>query len=399
VTSHPRANDWEIKRLRDLVTINYGRDPSAILAADGSFPVYGTSGRERFGTDYLYNGESIILGRKGTIDRVHFASGKFWTIDTAYFLSEFRGALPRWLYYFLSSIDLRRLNEATGVPSLSRELLYKIEVPKPPKAEQEKIAEILSTVDRAIDQTKLLIGKEQRIKAGLMHDLFKRGIDEYGNLRTEQSHEFKNSSLGRIPKEWKTSTLGSLARFSAGYAFKNAELSEHGWRIVRISNLHKPNFPFWHYSGRVKPSWIVRSGDTLFTWAGVASSIDCVRYSGPDALMNQHIYNLKFQSDSVKTYVFYFLQNYLPVLRREIEGGAGQLHLTKSKIQSIAIPELDAPELARTVAVLEPMEQTLEGLKQQFAKLHLIRTALMQDLLTRRRRATPLLSLRNIPTE
>ena len=161
---------WTNKTLRDLATINYGRDPSAILDDAGEYPVYGTSGSERQGTGYHYEGESIILGRKGSIDRLHFAEGRFWTIDTAYFLSDFDDTVPKWLYYLLCNIDLRALNEATGVPSLSRHLLYKISTPTPPPDEQAKIAEVLSTVDRAIEQTEALIAKQQRIKTGLMQD-------------------------------------------------------------------------------------------------------------------------------------------------------------------------------------------------------------------------------------
>ena len=193
---------WTNKTLRDLATINYGRDPSAILDDAGEYPVYGTSGSERQGTGYHYEGESIILGRKGSIDRLHFAEGRFWTIDTAYFLSDFDDTVPKWLYYLLCSIDLRALNEATGVPSLSRDLLYKISTPTPPPDEQAKIAEVLSTVDRAIEQAEALIAKQQRIKTGLTQDLLTRGIDEHGNIRSEKTHEFKDSPLGRIPVEW-----------------------------------------------------------------------------------------------------------------------------------------------------------------------------------------------------
>ncbi|MFC1794503.1 restriction endonuclease subunit S, partial [Planctomycetota bacterium] len=256
----PTTDLWVRKSLRELVTINYGRDPSEILDADGQYPVYGTSGSERFGTDYLYDGDSIVLGRKGTIERVHFATGRFWTIDTAYFLSDFQDAFPKWLFYFLTSVDLRSLNEATGVPSLSRDLLYRIQVSTPSGSEQNKIAEVLSTVDRAIEQTEALIAKQQRTKTGLMQDLLTRGIDEDGNLRSEETHQFKDSPLGRIPVEWEPSTLCKLAFFYSGYAFKNQELTEHGWRVVRISNLHKPDFPYWHYEGPIKPSWLIRSG-------------------------------------------------------------------------------------------------------------------------------------------
>jgi restriction endonuclease S subunit len=193
---------WEAKTLRQLATINYGKSPTHVLAEDGLYPVVGTGGSDRLGNNYLYEGESVILGRKGTIERVYFATGRFWTIDTAYYLSDFCGSVPRWLYYALQCIDLRQMNEATGVPSLSRDRLYMLQIPTPPKPEQVKITEILSTVDRAIEHTEALIAKQQRIKTGLMQDLLTRGIDERGNLRSEQTHQFKNSPLGRIPVEW-----------------------------------------------------------------------------------------------------------------------------------------------------------------------------------------------------
>ena len=208
-------NSWKSQSLRELATINYGRSPATILAEDGLYPVVGTGGSERLGNDYLHEGESIILGRKGTIDRVYFATGRFWTIDTAYYLSDFGESVPRWLFYYLQTIDLRQMNEATGVPSLSRDLLYKIEIPTPPKPEQTKIAEVLSTVDRAIEQTEALIAKQQRIKTGLMQDLLTRGIDEHGNLRTEQTHKFKNSPLGRIPVEWEVKELKEICNVTS----------------------------------------------------------------------------------------------------------------------------------------------------------------------------------------
>ena len=226
---------WTNKTLRDLATINYGRDPSAILDDAGEYPVYGTSGSERQGTGYHYEGESIILGRKGSIDRLRFAEGRFWTIDTAYFLSDFDDTVPKWLYYLLCSIDLRALNEATGVPSLSRDLLYKISTSTPPPDEQAKIAEVLSTVDRAIEQTEALIAKQQRIKTGLMQDLLTRGIDEHGNLRSEKTHKFKDSPLGRIPVEWESASLAVFVP-SAEYGISTS-LGESGYPVLRMNNL------------------------------------------------------------------------------------------------------------------------------------------------------------------
>jgi len=82
--------------------------------------------------------------------------------------------------------------------------------------EQSKIAEVLSTVDRAIEQTAALIAKQQRIKTGLMQDLLTRGIDAHGNLRSEETHEFKDSPLGRIPVEWDAVTIGAHCKVKRG---------------------------------------------------------------------------------------------------------------------------------------------------------------------------------------
>src|SRR5690606_29110966 len=76
------------------------------------------------------------------------------------------------------------------------------------KSEQTQIARILSKVDVAISQTEQLIAKYTRIKTGLMQDLLTKGIDEHGTIRSEQTHEFKDSPLGRIPKEWECVNLG-----------------------------------------------------------------------------------------------------------------------------------------------------------------------------------------------
>src|SRR5271166_4145620 len=83
-----------------------------------------------------------------------------------------------------------------------------VSIPTPPKPEQTKISEILSTVDRAIEQTGALIAKQQRIKTGLMLDLLTRGIDEHGYVRCEKTHEFKDSPRGRIPREWWIASIG-----------------------------------------------------------------------------------------------------------------------------------------------------------------------------------------------
>ncbi len=250
----------------------------------------------------------VLLSKDGTIGRVVYYEADLGVVvlSSIAILRPKECLAPSYLAYLLRSDAFRRqlrtLESGSALRRIVlgdiRELIFCLPKSKP---EQAKISEVLSKVDRAIEQTEYLMTKQQRIKTGLMQDLLTRGIDKHGNLRSEETHAFKDSPLGRIPVEWNPSTLGKLATFNSGYAFKNEELTEDGWRVVRISNLHKPDFPYWHYKGPVKESWKIRDGDILFSWAGVASSIDCVRYEGPDALINQHIYNFVFESENMRS--------------------------------------------------------------------------------------------------
>ena len=103
------------------------------------------------------------------------------------------------------------------IQHLYQYIFESFEFPVPNPLKQTKIAEILSTVDQAIAQTEALIAKHKRIRTGLMQDLLTRGIDENGNLRSEETHEFKDSPLGRIPVEWGVKCLGFALRDAGGF--------------------------------------------------------------------------------------------------------------------------------------------------------------------------------------
>lgn len=127
-----------------------------------------------------------------------------------------------YLYYLLLSqtgqIIIRSKISGSAQPGLKRDFIknFPVSVPVSTK-EQAKIAEILSTIDRAIAQNEALIAKHQRIKTGLMQDLLTRGIDEDGQLRDLSTHRFKSTPLGMIPVEWEVSTLGAFLDKNGGF--------------------------------------------------------------------------------------------------------------------------------------------------------------------------------------
>ncbi len=393
------TNHWSKKSLRELATINYGKDPSDILDTDGQYPVYGTSGSERFGTDYLYKGDSIILGRKGTIERVQFATGKFWTIDTAYFLSGFNNVFPKWLFYFLTGVDLQSLNEATGVPSLSRDLLYKISVPTPPPPEQAKIAEVLSTVGQAIEQTEALIAKQQRLKTGLMQDLLTRGIDEHGNLRSEETHEFKDSPLGRIPVEWSVCLLDSLAIRGSGHTpnKRRPEYWNGGIKWVSLADSRRlDNLLIAKSDKEISKLGLKNSSAVLHPKGTVILSRDAgvgkSAILASEMAVSQHFMAWRCNPEKLHNiYLYYWLQQDKP----KFEGIASGSTIVTIGLQffreyKIAIPQ-DITEQTQIARILRRTDHTIDQSIIYLSKLRRLKTALMQDLLTGKVRVTSLL--------
>jgi len=162
---------WRKMKLQDLINIHYGKSPKGIQKVNGAFPVFGTGGIVGSTDQALCKQAAVIIGRKGTIDQPQLAEGPFWAIDTTFYgVPKANVDLP-WVYYALSNTNLERYNEASGVPSLSRNTLYGIKLLVPEIEEQHRIAAILQACDGEID---LLIQKRdalQRQKKGLMQRL------------------------------------------------------------------------------------------------------------------------------------------------------------------------------------------------------------------------------------
>lgn len=198
------AGGWAIKPLGKILSIGNGKDHKHL--PDGDVPVYGSGGYMRSVNDYLYDGESVCIGRKGTIDKPVFLSGRFWTVDTLFYTHSFRNALPRFVFALFQSIEWLKHNEAGGVPSLSKANIAKIEVAIPEVKEQQKIADCLSSLDALIAAQVDKIDALKTHKKGLMQQLFPREDETVPRLRFPEfrdAGEWKEKKLGRLIEEYR----------------------------------------------------------------------------------------------------------------------------------------------------------------------------------------------------
>ncbi|WP_371972119.1 restriction endonuclease subunit S [Acinetobacter sp. AL9] len=162
--------EWEELKFKDVIKIKYGKDHKKL--DDGDIPVLGTGGIMRYVDSYLYEGESILIGRKGTIDKPRFISGKFWTVDTLFYTEIGEKILPKFAFQQLLLVNWLNLNEATGVPSLNTTSIGNIELKVPCLAEQTKIANFLSAIDQKIEVVAQQIEQAKQWKKGLLQQMF-----------------------------------------------------------------------------------------------------------------------------------------------------------------------------------------------------------------------------------
>ena len=162
--------EWEELKFKEVIKIKYGKDHKKL--DDGDIPVLGTGGIMRYVDSYLYDGESILIGRKGTIDKPQFISGKFWTVDTLFYTEIGKKILPKFAFQQLLLVNWLNLNEATGVPSLNTTSIGNIELKVPSLKEQTKIANFLSAIDQKIEVVAQQIEQAKQWKKGLLQQMF-----------------------------------------------------------------------------------------------------------------------------------------------------------------------------------------------------------------------------------
>lgn len=184
---------WIPNKIDHVCKIGNGRDYKHLSA--GNIPVYGSGGYMTSVDKFLYDGESVCIGRKGTIDKPIFLTGKFWTVDTLFYTYAFYKCLPKFLYLIFQQINWHKYNEAGGVPSLLKTTIGNINIFIPNnESEQKKIVDCFSCLDDLISAVADKIETLKEYKKGLMQQLFPA---EGKTIPAIRFPEFQNA------REWK----------------------------------------------------------------------------------------------------------------------------------------------------------------------------------------------------
>jgi type I restriction enzyme S subunit len=164
--------EWEVKRLDNFAPLQRGFDLPTPQIRPGDYPVVYSNGVLNHHAQFMVEAPGVVTGRSGTIGNVHFLEENFWPHNTSLWVTDFKGNHPKFVYYLLTSLGLRRFSTGSGVPTLNRNDVHEFRVSVPPSsAEQTAIAEVLSDMDAELAALTQRRGKTRALKQGMMQEL------------------------------------------------------------------------------------------------------------------------------------------------------------------------------------------------------------------------------------
>lgn len=355
----------------------------------------------------LQQPRTVLLSFKLSIGRVAIAGVPLYTNEAIAGLSP-KGLTREFLFQGLQSWDLLQgVDQAIKGATLNKQKLKKIEFDYPgSEIEQAKIAEVLSTADRAIEQTEALIAKQHRIKTGLMQDLLTRGIDEHGNLRSERTHEFKDSPLGRIPVEWDAIPFGSCGQWYSGGTPSKAVRRFWGGGVPWICPKDMKQFELRNSIDTITTDAVAAGArlmptNTVFIVIRgmILAHTFPVGVSTAEVAFNQDVKAIVPKQGIMGRYMAYWLSSHshqFLTLTTTATHGTKRFDMDELQAVSIGVPPPD--EQKQIVTLFDEQQSVIDQLKGLSTKLQSQKRGLMQDLLSGDRRVTALLEQREAVT-
>lgn len=379
--------DWRMVPVGAVCNLGRGRVISQIEIDEhpGEYPVYSSQSKNEgvFGhlDTFDFEGEYVTWTTDGAYaGTVFYRSGKFNCTNVCGTLEAKSDDLNMKYLAYALSVRTRKHVSYVGNPKLMNNVMAEILVPFPPPSEQRRIAEILDAADEATRQTGRVIAKLKAVKAGLLHDLLTRGLDEHGQLRDLQAHpeRFKDSPLGRIPREWAVVQVGDICTLGRGRVISQIDLAEHPGL-----------YPV--YSSQSKDEGIFGYLDTFdfegeyVTWTTDGAYAGTVFYRSGRFNCTNVCGTLRPKSEALS---MRYLALVLSTRTNRYVSYIGNPKLMNNVMAKIPLPLPSHNEQKAIARCLDAHDARIRAEAAGLAKLRQVKRGLMDDLLTGRVRVT-----------
>lgn len=393
---------WEIKPFSSLASINMGQSPESEFVNENQEGIAFLQGNADFGDinpkelywvkvpKKLAKKDDILISVRAPVGDMNMAD-KEYCIGRGLSALTIKKINQKFGFYalFQERIQLDRLAQGSTFLAIGKNDFDKLLIKYPKeKKEQEKIAKILSTLDNAIESTNRIIEKEKNIKTALMQELLTNGIDKNGQIRTPQTHTYKQSELGLIPDEWEVKALKSVGSCKNGLTYSPDDIIESdGVLVLRSSNIKNNKLTFSDnvfVREDMKVNYKVQENDILI----------CVRNGsknliGKNALITRESINMAHGAfmtvfhSNINEYVFQLFQSDLFFKQVEKNLGATINSINNSDLLlfDFSFPK-DEIEQKQITKILTTQDKKIETEEKNLAKLKELKKGLMNDLLS-----------------
>ncbi len=395
--------DWEVKRFKDISKINQGLQ----IAIEDRFKEQSTNRLPYLTIQYINDKDNkdnefyienanesvickedeILMTRTGNTGAV--ITNEYGVFHNNFFKIDFDRSLLNkdYLVYYLKSTEIQKIINryagTTTIPDLKHSDFYRIPIFIPPLKEQEKIADILSTVDGQIDDTDMLIKKCQELKKGLMQRLLTRGIGHT---------EFKKTEIGEIPVEWEVKNIGKCAEVTklAGFEFTEyMEYKEEGEIIaLRALNLKKGKLDLKDIkridktvSENLQRSKLFK-GNMLFSYVGTIGEVALIQEDNKYHLA-PNVAKITFSNVIIPEFgVQYFTSIKLANEIKKYVTTTSQPALSMENIRKMKIVIPSIQEQVQIAQILSSIDYEIDEYENKKQKLEDLKKGVMQQLLT-----------------
>ena len=297
--------EWKMCRLKNYAYIMNGADYKDIQDDNGNYPVIGSGGEFDRATKYLYDGESVLLGRKGTIDKPRYINGTFWTVDTMYYTKIKDIGIAKYLYYLCTQIQFDYYQYGSAVPSMTQRDLNSVCFPLPKIVEQENIVHYLdskcSKIDEIIGKQQAIIEKLKEYKLSIITEAVTSGINPDVEMKDSGSVWF-----GSIPINWQMKRLKYVFHIQKDIA------GEEGHTVLSITQRGIIPKDFSNNEGQFANSYanyqLVHKGDFAMNHMDLLTGwVDISKYEGVTS-PDYRVFVLNDKNGMCPKYYLYMMQ-------------------------------------------------------------------------------------------
>ena len=356
---------WEWKQLKTLAPVHYGKGLSEKQRRGGNVPVYGANGVVGFHDVSMTKGQTIVIGRKGSAGAVNWSEIACWPIDTTFFIDEFPKILyPKFLYKFLRSQQIDRLQQSAAIPGLNRDVLYSIEVPIPYPDDPDRS---LAEQRRIVARLELLLGETRAMREDIQ--AMRRDLAQV--MESVLAEVFPNPNE-EMPKGWDVQEVRTISE-PPQYGYTQSATTENtGTKFLRITDIQNGNVewdevPYCQIDDNNFDKYALFDGDIVFARSGATTGKTFLVKNPPRAVFASYLIRLRIRG-VFPDFVYWFFQSSHYWNQVRLRGGA-QPNMNANLLSQILVPiPKSFSEQRRIVAYLEHIAEEIRAMDDVLAQ-------------------------------